>query len=222
MDKKNRSSKSHEYINYYHQLGSYYHVDSDLFNMMMTNECFLNNTHKYRHIAILDNDEVIMPRVNNKILKVRDNFNFISSLSFNLTESKNNSVPNELTNLHSTCSKDMDSKFDNYLESFSKKPVTFHFNMGFYLREKQIKQIIESFEAYFNLNSFNITKTLLNEDKNIYKIQVIDLLPTQSDHNAYNFTFILNNKEDIRYAMNLCKIYRHLIGYFKRENKKDM
>ena len=82
MNNNNRSAKSHNYLNYFHQMGSSYPVDSDVFNMMITNECFLNNTHEFIHVAVVDNDEIIMPRVNSKILKVKDNFNLISGLKF--------------------------------------------------------------------------------------------------------------------------------------------
>ena len=207
---QNRSSKSHNYINNYHQLGSYYHVDSDLFNMMITNECFLNNTHKYSHVSVIDNDEIIMPRVNSKLIKTKDNFDFISNLNFN---QKSQSLPNELTSLESSCSNDMENKLENYLKSFTTKPVTFHFHMGFYLREKQIRQIIETFEAYFN-DSIDYSK--------IHKIQVIDQLPAVSDHNVYNFTFVLNNKLEINYAKNLCKIYRYLIDNFEEKNNDEI
>jgi hypothetical protein len=204
----NRSSKSHNYLSSYQQLGSYYHVDSDLFNMMITNECFLNNTDKYSHVSVIDNDEVIMPRVNSKIFKTKDNFKFISNLNF---DQKTLLIPDELRNLETSCSNDIENRLDNYLKSFTTKPATFHFNMGFYLRDKQIKQIIERLEAYFAKSSN------LDYGK-VHKISVVDLLPASTDHNVYNFTFVLNNKEEINYALNLCKIYRYLIANFEKKN----
>ena len=194
----NRSSKSHNYLNYYHELGAYYHVDSDLFNMMMTNECFLNNTHTYSHVMVVDNDEIILPRVNSRIMRTRDNFKFISSLNVSSV------LRDDLKHLVLSCSNDTENKFDIYLKNLTsdQKPVTFHFHMGFYLRDKQIKQIVETFESYFSSISFDFEK--------VHKIFVIDRLSASFDHNVYNFTFVLNSKEEIYYAMNLCRLYRFI------------
>ena len=102
----------------------------------------------------------------------------------------------------------------NYL--FNNRISFIFFNMGFYLRDKQIRQIIETFEAYFKEKSPN-----LNYSQS-HKIVVVDKLQAKSDHNVYNFTFILANKEEINYAINLFNIYRQLVEHFERENKNEI
>jgi hypothetical protein len=179
---------------------------------MMTNECFLNNTDKYKHVSVIDNDEIIMPRVNSLLLRTVDNFNFISKLTFDQENGTR-----ELTELEMTCGSDRPG-IDAYLGNFkTQKPAnTFYFHMGFYLRDKQVKQIIEAFEGYLLFNgSLNFTQE--------HNITVIDRLsPSSTDHNVYNFTFVLKNKRDIDYAMNLCKIYRFLIEKFERNFTQDL
>jgi hypothetical protein len=86
--------------------------------------------------------------------------------------------------------------------------------MGFYLRDKQVKQIIEAFEVYLFNGSLDYTQEHI--------LTVIDRLSPSLDHNVYNFTFILKNKADIDYAMNLCKIYRFLIEKFERNFTSDL
>jgi hypothetical protein len=205
---------THEYLSSYRQLGSYFHVDSDLFNVMMTNECFLNNTDKYKHVSVIDNDEIVMPRVNRRLLHTADNFNFISKLTFD----QENRTQDDLSELEMTCdSANRSDAIDAYLGSFkTQKPAnTFYFHMGFYLRDKQVKQIIEAFEGYLLFNgSFDYTKE--------HFITVIDRLSPTADHNIYNFTFVLKNKRDIDYAMNLCRIYRFLIEKFERNFTSDL
>jgi hypothetical protein len=206
----NRSAKVHTYLNYFEQMGSYFHVESDLFNMMMTNECFLNNTDKYSHVSVFDNDESIMPRVNSKLRKTSDNFKFVSKLKF-----ENKIVPEELIHLDMSCSNDMENKLDSYFRNFTTKASSFHFGMGFYLNDKQVKQIVEGIEAYFNKMSS------LNTDI-VHKIFIYDQIPASKDHNVYNFTFVLKNQDEINYAINLCKIYRFLIGEFEKENSDEL
>jgi hypothetical protein len=212
-DNRNRSSKSHNYLNYFHEFSSNFGVDSDIYNMIMTNECFLNNTDKYSHVSVIDNDEIIMPRINSKLVKTSENFKFISNLVF---QDQVKDLPKELVNLESSCSTDNENKLDNYFNSFTTQPASFQFGMGFYLRDKQIRQIIETFEEYFKEKSSN-----LNYSQS-HKIVVLDKLSAQSDHNVYNFTFILANKEEINYAINLCKIYRQLVEHFEKENKNEI
>jgi hypothetical protein len=137
MEKNVSTLVTHKYLNSYHPLGSHYHVDSDLFNVMITNECFLNNTDKYSHVSVIDNDEIIMPRVNSRLLQNVDNFNFISKL--NRTQ--------DLNDLEMSCSSNKSERIDIYLRNFKtfKPATTFYFHKGFYLRDKQVKQIIEAF-----------------------------------------------------------------------------
>ena len=208
----NLNSTSHNYLSYYNELGAQYHIDSDLFNMIITNECFLNNTHEYQQIAVLDNDEVIMPRINDKILRIKDNYELIASLKFN----NNLEVPQTLSELlYSSCSTDS-NKFDKYLSSIKKTSTTYHFHMGFYLKERQVRQIVETFESHFK--SFKEFENV----SEVYKVNVIDLQPQSDQHNAYNFTFLFKNKDDIDYAINMCKIYRNLIESFETLNKNKL
>ena len=141
----NQNSSSHKYLYTYDQLGPGFPVDSDSFSMMNLNECFLNNTHKYKHISVVDLDEVIIPFENSRLSTKLDNFNFVSELNFE----KDSSVQKKLSNLHTSCSYDPKNKLENYLNVLKNEPVNFFFHMGFYLSEKEVKRIIEAIEFYF-------------------------------------------------------------------------
>ena len=162
---------------------------------------------------MIDNDEVILPKINDKLLRVKDNFELISKLKF----SSDLKVPELLTELETSCSTDA-NKLDNYLSSINKKSVTYHFSMGFYLKERQVRQIVETFEAHFK----SFAEIKFKNASDIYKVIVVDSEPQSSNHNAYNFTFVFKNKVDIDYAVNLCRIYRSFIEKFKKWNKNKL
>ena len=212
---KNLSVTSHDYLPHFLNLTvnkQFYPLLCDIFDVLHTNECFLNNTSEYDHITVIDNDEVIIPRVNSKIARVKDNFKLISDLKF---DEKAQTVSSEVTNLASTCSKDIENQYDDYLKGIKNQSVNFHFMMGFYLKDRTVKKIINRFEEYFSSPDFN-------PDKEQHTIIVVNLEPTSKDHNAYNFTFIINNKEEISYAKNLCKLYRLFVEKFENENKNEL
>jgi hypothetical protein len=210
--KSNRhlSMKRHNYLNSFHELGSRFHIESDIFNMMITNECFLNNTHKYQHVAVLDNDEIVLPRTKTKLFTVKDNFNYISKLKFDSNPAKLFIVEG----IELSCNNNSDDKLEKYFIDLNVNPVTFYFHMGFYLKDRQVNQIIEKLESYF----LNIT----NSTNQIHKIIVNDSQPQSEYHNNYNFTFIIKNQDEINYALNVCKIYRNLIQNFENKHKSEL
>jgi hypothetical protein len=200
-------TQSEIYINYYDQVSANFAVDCDTFNIMILNECFLNNTHKYLHVAVVDPDEIILPRDNSKVDTLKDNFDFVSQLKFDI-DSK---IPSNLINLELSCSNDLNTKLEDYLNCLNKKTSTFYFHMGFYLDDNHVRQILEGIEIYYK------------ESKNLsqpHNITIIDLIPQSKNHNNYNFSFTIKNQDEINYALNLCKIYRNLIQVFEKSHEK--
>ena len=201
-----QNSSSHKYLNTYDQLGPAFPVDTDSFSMMNLNECYLNNTNKYKHVSVVDLDEVIIPFENNRLSTKLDNFNFVSQLNFE----KDSSVQEKLSNLHTSCSYDLKNKLENYLDVLKNASVNFYFHMGFYLSEIEAKQIIDTIEVYFKSSTNNTEKHI---------IKIPDLEPQSEKHNSYNFTFIIKNQAEKDYALNLCKTYRNIIQSFKNLNE---
>jgi hypothetical protein len=202
-----QNSTLHNYLNFYDQLSPNFAIDSDIFNIMITNECFLNNTDKYLHVAVVDPDEIIIPIENRQVLTLKDNLVLISQL--NLVSNSN--IPTKLTNLETSCSNDLNAKLEEYLNTINNKSSTFYFHMGFYLVDNQVRQIFEGIEAYYQ------------ESKNLsqpHNITIIDLIPQSKSHNSYNFTFTIKNQDEINYALNLCKIYRNLIQVFEKSHER--
>jgi hypothetical protein len=119
-----------------------------------------------------------------------------------------------LEETESSCKNNSVDKLEKYFIDLNMNRVTFYFRMGFYLKDRQVHQIIEKLESYF----LNIT----HSSNQIHKVIVNDSEPQSEYHNNYNFTFIIKNQDEINYAQNLCKIYRNLIQNFVNKHKSEL
>ena len=174
----------------------------DVFDVLYTSECFLENAHKYEHVTVVDPDETIIPRINSEIISNKDNFKYVTNFNGNLVD------------LELKCRHNEDQKINNYL-NWLDTHENLHFNMGFYLKNKIVSKIFNEFEAYFNSSLTYKTKSSFK-----HVIRVIDLEPDGPEHFAYNYTFIISNKDELNYARNLLKFYKiYIKNKFNDANK---
>ncbi len=61
--------------------GVFNYYITDIFNTILTNECYLKYSDKFKYITVIDNDETIIPRLIQATFKSDDNFNFVNSIS---------------------------------------------------------------------------------------------------------------------------------------------
>jgi hypothetical protein len=199
-----RSDQKHNYFSEYYQLklsNQFELFFRDGYDVLHTNECFLENADKYQFVTVIDNDETILPFINKQIFSYKDSYDFI----LNLNKTSRLSLSLE-------CEVDNDKKVDWYLHKFSFKS-NFYFKMAYYLKNKIIKKIFDSFEAYFNSNQFKLNR------KSQHIIHVIDLEPNSKTHNAFNYSFIIENRNELKYAQNMLLAYRLFIEKFENEHE---
>ena len=212
---KKISPFQHNFLTDYFQLSpsqEVYDWNVDGYDVLHTNECFLENADKYEHVTVVDIDETIMPRINSKFKKKSDTFEYVKQLN---TDSLRESIAikKEMSSLSNTCSsRDQNKIIDSYLSSIADK-TNFHFSMAYYLKDVTVKMIFNAFEAYFKSNSSNSLRQA---------IEVIDITPKSKFHNPYNYTFIIKNQDELIYAKNLLFIYRHFIEKFENKYTKQL
>ena len=193
----NLSSTHHNYLTHYLDLklnGNFYDYYRDIFDVLNENECFLENAGKYEHVSVFDNDETIIPRVNSKIAKSKDNFDYVSSLNPNA---------NDFIKLDSYCDKNNDGRISKYFDSI-KKSSNLHFRMSYYIKNPVLKDIFKSIESYFNSKEFNKSSA-------VHVIKAYDSMPASAQHTPYNFSFLIKNEYELSYAKNLLFIYRNYL-----------
>lgn len=184
------------------------------FDTLILNECYLDNYEKYKYIAVIDNDELIMPRDKGQI------DDFISLSTINCSEDKACFDEKIKSKFKSGCTNQLGSSYKKNMDDFIlslKKNKSFnegslYFKMGFYLDDFIISQTIEKFEIFFR--KFNTSKF-----KN-FTIEVHDLRSYFKFRKPTLYAFEFKSKDEIDYARNLCKLYRFYIEPFNKKFKK--
>ena len=206
----------HEYLTEYFELNQdrvkvYNQWYVDEFDVMHTNECFLENADKYEYVAVVDNDETIIPRVNTKFKLKKDTFDYVSKFDQDMLE-------NEIQFISASCHQEVSNKIeaiiDTYIHSYGPNK-NYNFHMAYYLRDVDVKKIFNAFEAYF-------TSSYFKQELKEHIIEVIDLEPASIYHKQYNYSFLIKNTAELNYARNLLFLYRNFIEKFENEYKDKL
>ena len=228
-NQENLSLTHHKYLNHYYDLKVNGHFNvffRDVFDVLFTNECYMEYSDRYEHIAIIDNDETVIPRINKKVFTIKDNFDFVSGLNQTSQDLL------EFEALGKSCAKDEHKQIDLYLNSI-KTSMTLHFRMSYYLKNRILKDIFDAFETVFYSNSTvsnytlestpNNSNTSISNNTNpyLYIINVKDSQGSNNGHTPYDYSFTIQNEKELSYAKSLLFIYRnYLEKYFDNETTK--
>jgi hypothetical protein len=186
------NDNSHQYLTDFHDLKingkRFFLFYTNIFDILMFNECYLDNVDKYDYVMVIDNDETVIPR-SMDFSNAQKSFEFIANLDFTVLK------PNEInSHLKKSCPSKLTA---NFAEMYGKRKKTWHFLMGFYIKNHEIKHICSTIQDYFKKNGETNTRNLIN---------IIDKQKTSSTHFAYNYSFLIQGSAEINYAKNLCKL----------------
>jgi hypothetical protein len=203
------------YLKYFNQIvdekGTLEILSIEVVNQLIVNECYLNNFDKYKHIAVMDNDETVIPKMT-KFIDLNQVINFLNELT----------TKNEL-DLHRIneikCDRYQNSSkinllLDSYLNELNTrmkydKPKTYYFGQGFFFKNNFAIQLMKALEEFFQNTS----------NKN--EINVIDNLPNVvNQHMAINYSFYIRDESEINYAKSLLKLNKYIIQPYYEKNEK--
>ena len=207
MQQKLAKDEKNEYYTSFNQVSSELTVPLEV---LMYNECYMDNIDKFKRVSINGADELIIPRSIEKISTDKSVVNLIANLD--LRKVKDKKTLHTLLDLENSC-KTTEPAIENYLNSLENKfkqpqPMNFHFGMGHYLRDFSIDIIMAAIETYFN-------SSVYKPSEKRHTFSVVD-----TSYENYTYTFVLNGDYEVNYIRNLAKVYRLLIGDFKREKKE--
>ena len=217
--------------NYFHSFNEVNWQLTVPLEVLSYNECYMDNLDTYKYISINGADELIIPRNVRKIATERDTIELIADLDLANVNDKRSL--NALLDIESQCASPQDDKEnndndnDNSEDTSRPAPIerylgrldsgakghgnlNFHFGMGHYLRDFSVNLILDAFDSYFNSTAY-----APQDDE--HEIKVID-----PSYQNFTFRFILNGKRQVSYVRNLAKIYRLLVGDFKRARHRTL
>ncbi len=188
----------------------YYEYMFDVINQVVLNECYLKHRDVYKHIALLDIDEAIIPKKINQFFSLEGTKKYM----FEMNE------PDAVMD-HIKCKRyeyvSNGSDIDSYISTLMTKqkitkPKSLYFSHGIYLDDMLMKMFFASLEQQLPLNSNS------NASYFIFPllIKVTDTLRYGSSKQleSFEFEFVISNQKELRYAKSLLKIYKLVIEPF--------
>jgi len=214
---KTRDLKDSNYLETYAMLSRPKQVE--LIDSLILSECYLNNFNEYKYVAILDEKEVIIPKLLDSI-NDKNNLDYIKSLDINLEAnstfewsqpilSQNKCIRYPIKNL----------AVDNYLNDLNSKSKltsskSFYFFPAFYIKNDLVKLIFEELDNALKNFETNATNKKTNEILFIteqIKINV-DYVENRFPKNQSKFEtrelkFTISNLHEYEYSKNLLALY---------------
>ncbi|CAF0896674.1 unnamed protein product [Brachionus calyciflorus] len=208
---KNRNS---EYLNSlkeitYRNVFSY--ASTDIFNVQMTNECYMRHGDKVKYVALIDNDETIIPRLDKTYFTIEDFQLFMTNLKFDNFKQIENNLKLVTCDRYDTKGHAMQSYLDELIDIYKYKNVkSLYFQQAFYLKNDMVQEIFDLLEKKVEKMKNVSNDLIVLENKN-----------AKSEYLSFNLTFKLENNIDLEYSKNLVKLYRNFAKPFIKNNKES-
>jgi hypothetical protein len=202
FSKKNKNGDSRSYFRNYSELkgkgGSFSYKYSGVFQNLRINECYLDNVDKYEYIAVIDIDELIVPR--NKF-SIKNYFDFITNFNFDSC-----SLLNPLNCLNKKLKDALELELEyqithKALPEYANKlypKETLHFSNGYYLKYETLDQIISHLDNHINNRRIG---------EGISYSNIVNIKDYNTLYN-YSFSFLIESESDMRYAKNMVMLYK--------------
>ena len=222
---KNKETESFRYLKRFSSLknGKNYAVlKFELILSVYTNECYLNNIDKYRYVAVIDNDELVLPRKTKNFFELNQVNDYIVNLNWvdKSSKAKKNAIFSDINCNRYQTNKVFQNKkeIESYLNEISnfvefKRPLTIHSYMAFYMYNSLVEKIFLELEK-----ALEIPSTLEAVEKLKDVTFIVNDFNTEPEFNN-SFTFILKTRREFDYAKNLLGIYRDVIEPYLKRNK---
>ena len=172
------------------------------FDTLSINECYYDNLDKYNHVAVMDIDELIIPRV------LDSSFPTLKTLGLKISPLETQMTLNKSIFDHAfQCSHNHMPNIASYVNKLKKRKnlnakTALYFKMGVYLKHSVVNQILDGLEqALWKSPAF------LSQDKKLYfKLPIV-----LGDKSKSNLTFTVENNKELEYAIYLATVNRLVI-----------
>jgi hypothetical protein len=191
-------------------IGEYAVLKFELINVLILNECYLDNIDKYKYVTVVDVDETIIPRAVSNFHTIDQSNDFVSALQ---GQPSRKDVFNNVKcdRYDSSIAIEDKTLVEAYFIDLSKeleikKPIALHFQHGFYIHNGVVEKVMASIKKTLFYHSKLGTNSLIN-----YTLTATD---SDSTKDNLTFSFTIKNKKDLRYAESLLKVYQNVIKPF--------
>ncbi len=168
--------------------GAFSNLMTDIFNVIITNSCYIRNFNKFSHIMVADNDETVIPRAQVTTYEP-DYFQTLADLvnSSMIYEDIKNEIEKRFKCVD--LRKYLNELFLMY-KSRKNQVLSYYFQQAYYLDMNLMQKLMEKLEKviYGIENPYN---TLVNVEGNY------------SNSSSFNYTFLIQDESSLIYVKNL-------------------
>jgi hypothetical protein len=191
-------SESEEFLPSYRTLGyrgSFSNYMTDMFNIILTNSCYMKNFNKYSHITVVDNDETVIPRAQVATLE-HDYYENLKVLARSV-KSSNDLIDDIEEKVQCTNINEYLTNLNDIYKSRTNKVLSYYFQQAYYFDMNLMQSILNELELKINrLRAVN--RTLVNVASNIASV-------------SFNYTFLISDEYDLAYAKDLLNLNKKIV-----------
>ena len=199
----NSTDTTHAYLSRFEQLqlDNAYTPEIEIFQIVHFNECLMRHSDAYRHVAVHDTDELIVPRDST------DHYAFVSELRLSDVSDRRSLLKRLDALQRATCNA---SDINRHIERLEKRTntnnvaTTFKLKMGHHLNRESTRVLLHGLERYLASKEFRAA----TKSKHKHAIEISD----RSEYGSFAYRVHLEDARDVTYAQNLLKIHALLVG----------
>jgi hypothetical protein len=192
----------------------------DIFHHIFQNECYMQHMDAYRFVAILDMDEVVIPKMTRPVFTHNDHVAHFASLATNRTDFSVAKAVNlqcdrydqpTVINKSTSGGSIMDFYLRDIINASNSSisvPQPLHFTHGYPIGDYLAIQLFDGLEK--------AVKKIKHSNRVNISIKVID---NKRPTGRFSFKFTIQSDHELNYALGILKAYRTIIQPFLRTNK---
>ena len=193
-------NKSSIYLNEFEEISKYLKYSNgkmsfthqrNSYELIQYNECYHDNKNKYKHIAIIDIDETVIPF--NR--EATDRVKYINSLNIDECHDFNC-----LSKRIDICNSTGTEKIDQYINRIETEQIGILFSPGYYLTADTMKIILNRLNDF--IKNYTMSELINNS---IFLI-------VKEPNNRFNITFKFKSYDEIIYIQKITQIFNALVN----------
>jgi hypothetical protein len=187
-------------------IGEFDRIKYYSFEYLSVNECYNENIDKYRHITIYDTDELVLAR------RIK-NFNTFDKVKNYVQNPTVEVTCDSYLNIEQFFVQDLQPRLNISNE------ISLHFKHGSYISN----DIVDELFKILKLKQTFLIAEALKDDKFInFKIDVIQVDRLKKFHVGGPVSFTINGRKELKYALDLLKLYDGVIKPFLENSTNDL
>jgi hypothetical protein len=199
------------------------YIKYDVINVLIYNECYMNNIDKYRHIALTDTDEIVLPKQIRNFSTFESVRDLISNIDFENIERQNNPFGTVKCDKNVNISVFLENDLITRLNATGNidHEISLNFKHGSYIFNDIVDELFTLLKV--KLQQLNISNFDSLRGKQIPNLTIEAVVANRAQEFKLDmaFSFTITGRDELLYAMSLLQMYEKYVEPFVSKHKND-